>query len=98
MADLAVKAVDALSKEQLAQARAIYEAAFSPDLRVPFSDLTRPGDVDQTFVALQGELPAGIAALRLLGSVRWSFLRYFAITAERRSQGLGGQFWQLLRQ
>jgi len=32
----------------------------------------------------------------LLGSVQWSFLRYFAIAGERRSKGLGRQFWQLL--
>ena len=41
-------------------------------------------------------MPAGVAALRLLGSVQWSFLRYFAITGERRSQGLGRRFWRLL--
>jgi len=32
----------------------------------------------------------------LLGSVQWSFLRYFAIAGERRSKGLGRQFWHLL--
>ena len=96
MARLVVKPVDALSGGQLARVRAIYEDAFSPDLRVPFRELTQTGDADQTFVAMDGQAPVGVAALRLLGSAGWSFLRYFAIAGERRSQGLGRQFWPLL--
>jgi len=96
MADLVVKRIEALDEEQLVQVQVIYEEAFSPDLRVPFSELTRPGEADQTFVAMDGTAPAGVAALRLLRSVDWSFLRYFAITGKRRSQGLGRQFWQFL--
>jgi hypothetical protein len=98
MTGLAVEPIDALSHEQLARVREIYEDAFRPELRVPFGELTRPGDIDQTFVALEDTAPAGFAALRLLGSVEWSFLRYFAIAGERRGQGLGRQFWQLLHQ
>lgn len=98
MADLVVKRIEALDEEQLVQVQVIYEEAFSPDLRVPFSELTRPGEADQTFVAMDGTTPAGVAALRLLRSVDWSFLRYFAITGKRRSQGLGHQFWQFLNQ
>jgi hypothetical protein len=96
MAGLVAEPISVLSEEQLAQLRAIYEDAFNPDLRVPFSELTTPGIADQTFVAMTGGAPAGVAALRLLGSVQWSFLRYFAIAGKRRSQGLGRQFWQLL--
>jgi GNAT superfamily N-acetyltransferase len=98
MAGLVVRPVDALSEEQLACLQAIYEGAFSPDLRVPFRELTRSGHVDQTFVALEGDAPAGFAALRRLGTVEWSFLRYFAVAGERRSQGIGRRFWQLLQQ
>ena len=98
MAGLVVRPVDTLSEEQLARVQAIYEDAFSPDLRVPFTELTRRSQTDQTFVALEGNAPAGFAALRRLGSVEWSFLRYFAIAGERRSQGLGRQFWQLLHE
>ena len=96
MARLVVRPVGELSGGQLARVRAIYEEAFSPDLRVPFRDLTQVGDADLTFVAMDGQAPAGIAALRLLGSARWSFLRYFAIAGDRRSQRLGRQFWQLM--
>jgi hypothetical protein len=96
MADLVVVPVHELNGGQLARVRAIYEGAFSPDLRVPFGELTQAGDVDQTFAAMEGEVPAGLAALRLLGSAGWSFLRYFAISKERQGQGLGGQFWPLL--
>lgn len=96
MADVVVERVEALDPEQLIGVRMIYEEAFSPALRVPFGELTRPGEADQTFVVMDGRAPAGVAALRLLRSADWSFLRYFAITGNRRSQGLGHQFWQLL--
>jgi hypothetical protein len=96
MAGLAVRRTDALSEEQLVQAQAIYEGAFSPELRVPFGELARPGRADQAFVAMEGQALAGVAALRLLRSVEWSFLRYFAIAEERRSRGLGRRFWRLL--
>ena len=98
MAGLVVKSVDTLSEEQLARTQVIYEGAFSQDLRVPFSELTRHDHADLTLVAMDGSAPAGVAALRRLGSVEWSFLRYFAIAGERRSQGLGRRFWQLLHQ
>jgi hypothetical protein len=93
---LVVQPADTLSEDQLGRVRAIYEDAFSQDLRVPFSELIQPGSADQMLVAMDGNVPAGFAALRLLRSVEWSFLRYFAIAGERRSQGLGRQFWQLL--
>ncbi len=96
MASLIVKPVDALSEDQLGAVQAIYEGAFSPDLRVPFSELAWPGSADQMLVAMDGQVAAGFAALRRLRSVEWSFLRYFAIAGERRSQGLGSQFWQLV--
>lgn len=96
MTELTIRPIDALTVRQLARVQAIYEGAFSQDLRVPFTDLTQPGDVDQTFVAMDGEGPTGLAALRLLRSADWTFLRYFAIDSERRSQGLGRHFWQLL--
>lgn len=96
MAGVVVNPIDALSDGQLAQVQVIYEEAFSPNLRVPLSELTRPCDADRTFVAMEGTVPAGLAAFRLLSSVGWSFLRYFAISRQRRSQGLGRQFWQLL--
>jgi hypothetical protein len=95
-ARLDVRPVGALSGGQLAGVRAIYEGGFGPDLRVPFGELTLTGDADLTFVAMDGQVPAGVAALRRLGSARWSFLRYFAIAGDRRGQGLGRQFWPLL--
>jgi hypothetical protein len=96
MADLVATSVGGLRESQLAQVQAIYAEAFASELRVPFWELTAPGGVDQTFVAMENSEPVGLAALRLLGSVQWSFLRYFAIDGRRRSQGLGRQFWQLV--
>jgi hypothetical protein len=49
-------------------------------------------DADQMCVALEGTMPAGFAALKLLGSVDWTFLRYFAIDRRRQGQGLGHEF------
>ena len=72
MAGLVVKPIDALSEEQLAHVQVIYAGA-QPDLRVPFRELTRHGDADQTFVAMEGNAPAGFAALRRLGSVNGHF-------------------------
>jgi GNAT superfamily N-acetyltransferase len=97
VAGLVVTSVAALSDEQLARVQVIYEEAFAPDLRVPFAELSQPGHADQMFVALDGTLPAGFAALRLLESVDWTFLRYFAISRERQGQGLGRELWKLLR-
>ena len=81
MASLVLEPAGALSAEQLARVRVIYEDAFGSHLRVPFAELTRAGDVDRTFVALEGPAAVGFAALRRLGSVRWSYLRYFAVAA-----------------
>lgn len=97
MGSLVVRTAGALSHADGARVEAIYEGAFIADLRVPFGELTRPGDADQMFVALAGGTPVGFAAFRLLGSVGWSFLRYFAIDRERRGQGLGREFWRLLQ-
>jgi len=97
VAGLVVTSVAGLSDEQLARVRMIYEEAFAADLRVPFGELSQPGDADQMFVALEDSMPAGFAALRLLGSVDWTFLRYFAIGRERQGKGLGREFWKLLR-
>jgi hypothetical protein len=70
-AGLVVKAVDSLNEDQLAQVQAIYDSAFSPDMRAPFTELTRPGRAGQMLVAMEGKVPAGFAALRLLSSLPW---------------------------
>jgi Acetyltransferase (GNAT) family len=97
VAGLVVTSVDRLSDQQLARVRMIYDEAFAADLRVPFDELSQPGDGDLMLVAFEGTMPAGFAALRLLGSVDWTFLRYFAIGRERQGQGLGREFWKLLQ-
>jgi GNAT superfamily N-acetyltransferase len=96
VAELVVKTISALRREQITRVQLIYETAFVPDLRVPFSELTEPGGDDRAFVALDGPEPVGFSALRLLGSAQWSFLRYFAVARQRRRQGIGRRFWRLL--
>ena len=86
MAACSVVPIRALTGAQLARIGNIYAEAFSPDLRVPFRELTAEGDIDRTLVALDGRAAVGFAALRLLRSVEWSFLRYFAIDAGRRGR------------
>jgi len=97
MTGLGITSVGGLSDQQLSQVRVIYEEAFAADLRVPFGELSQPDDANQMFVAVDGTMPVGFAALRLLGSVDWTFLRYFAVGLGRQSQGLGREFWQLVR-
>jgi hypothetical protein len=96
VAGLVATSISGLNESQVARLHAIYAEAFASELRVPFRELTAPGRADQTFVAMENAEPLGLASLRLLGSVRWSFLRYFAITRNRRSQGVGRQFWRLI--
>jgi hypothetical protein len=96
MAAVTVTPIGALSGDQVAAIGRIYEGAFRADQRVPFGELTVTGDADQTFAAMTGAVPAGLAAFRLLGSAGWTFLRYFAIDTGRRSTGLGREFWRLL--
>jgi Acetyltransferase (GNAT) family len=95
MGTLEIAAIGALSQAQLRQVREIYEEAFPPALRVPFDELITTGELDQMLLALDGSAPAGFASLRLLPSAEWTFLRYFAVAAPRRSQGAGRRFWQL---
>lgn len=92
MSELEVAPIGALSQGQLQTVREIYEEAFPAALRVPFAELTKTGEADRTFVALDRAGPAGFASLRMLPSASWTFLRYFAVAARRRSQGAGRQF------
>jgi len=87
-----------LSGAQRMRVAAIYADSFSRALRVPFAGLSEPAAANRMLVALDGQVPVGFAALRLLGSVGWSFLRYFAIDRARRSQGSGREFWPILQQ
>jgi Acetyltransferase (GNAT) family len=97
MGKLEIAAIGALNQAQLRQVREIYDEAFPPALRVPFADLIKTGELDQMHVALDGSEPAGFASLRMLPSAEWTFLRYFAVAAPRRSQGAGRRFWQLVQ-
>jgi hypothetical protein len=87
-----------LDRQHLASVRAIYHEAFAGHLRVPFEELAQPGPRDAFLVALDRGHPVGFAALRLLDSAGWVFLRYFAISAHRRREHLGHRFWSTMRQ
>jgi acetyltransferase (GNAT) family protein len=87
---------DALAGPELTSVNAIYEEAFPAHLRVPFAELATTGARDALHVAVDASTPVGFAAVRLLDSVGWVFLRYFAIAADRRGERLGRALWELL--
>jgi hypothetical protein len=86
----------ALDQQQFTAARTIYSDAFPAHLRVPFEELAGTGPHDQLHVALDGAVPVGFAAVKRLEPAGWVFLRYFAISAERRRQRLGQVLWTLM--
>jgi hypothetical protein len=94
--DLQVRPVSELDRGQLGQLELAYEQAFPARLRVPLAELTAPGRRDQVLAGLVGDVVAGFAALRLLDTVGWVFLRYYAVAAQWRRQRLGLRLWQLL--
>jgi GNAT superfamily N-acetyltransferase len=79
------------------QARAVYEAGFPAAVRAPFAELlaVRADERTQLLLAADDEV-LGLTLVRDLGDTRWSFLRYFVVTAERRGQGVGGRMWAAL--
>lgn len=85
-----------LTRGQFDRVTEIYEQAFAPRHRVPFAQLAATGPGDMLVAALEGSEPVGFAALRVLDAGGWTFLRYYAIAAERRGAGLGQRFWRLL--
>jgi len=96
MNSLITRPSDALAGPELASVNAIYEEAFPAHLRVPFAELATTGPRDALHVAVDNNAPVGFAAVRMLDSVGWVFLRYFAIAAERRGERLGRALWELL--
>jgi GNAT superfamily N-acetyltransferase len=81
----------------LEAAREIYEAGFPPAVRAPFRDLVdaRPDERMQLLLDGAGQV-LGVALVRDLGETRWTFLRYFVVTARRRGQGIGSRLWSAL--
>ncbi len=96
MNSLTARRADELPGAQFAAVRAIYEDAFPARHRVPFAGLAQTGPHDAMHVALDGDMPVGFAAVKLLDSVGWVFLRYFAIDAARRRERLGRSLWEML--
>ena len=97
MRDFRVEHAGELTGSQFARVAEIYEEAFEPHHRLPFAELAATGPADMLVAAVEGDEPVGFAALRLLGTTSWVFLRYYGIAADRRGTGLGQRFWQLLR-
>lgn len=93
---LTARRADELAAAQFAAVRAIYEDSFPARHRVPFAGLARSGPLDAMHVVLDEDAPVGFAAVKLLDSVGWVFLRYFAIDAARRRERLGRSLWELL--
>lgn len=95
-AELQLRPVAELDRRQLGQLGQIYEQAFPAHLRVPLTELAAAGPQDQMLVGLVGDVVVGFAALRLLNTADWAFLRYYGVATRRRRQRLGLRFWHLL--
>lgn len=95
--DLRVARVAELSAGQVAGVSDIYRQAFPPQLRVPFAGLAAGGPGELFLAGLDGEVPVAFAAFMRLDKHGWVFLRYFGVAADRRRQGAGRRFWNLLR-
>jgi len=94
--ELQVHPVAELDGRQLGQLELVYAQAFPAHLRVPLPELAAPGPQDQLLAGLLGDDVAAFAALRLLETVGWVFLRYYGVATQRRRRRLGLRFWQLL--
>lgn len=94
--DMSYPTLSELTPEQVDAVRVIYEEAFPAWQRDPFEALVL-GDADPSRVQIamvdRGNVLA-LAILSRLQSVPWWFLEYFAVTHERRDQGLGGLLWE----
>src|SRR5215472_2199599 len=95
-AELQLRPAAELIRNQLGQLELAYAQAFPASLRVPLPELAAPSPQDQLLAGLAGDEVTGFAALRLLDTVGWVFLRYYAVATNRRRQRLGLRFWQLL--
>lgn len=88
-----------LDRSQCDAVRALFEEAFPPQEREPFSDLAardRDGGA-ATVILADGGQPAALAVTSCLTSAGWSYLEYFAVTAGRRGSGVGGELWRAVR-
>jgi GNAT superfamily N-acetyltransferase len=93
-----LETVDTLSPDALTDLRQIYEEGFPPHERADFAAVTVERRADELALALVGDWgeARGFALLRPLGGTGWMYLRYLVVDGARRSQGLGGQLWELL--
>jgi len=94
--ELQVRPVSELDRRQLGQLELVYAQAFPVHLRVPLPELAAPGPQDQLLAGLLGDDVVAFAALRLLDTVGWVFLRYYGVATQRRRQRLGLRFWRSL--
>src|ERR1700744_130880 len=94
---LSLEPVDPLSPAAMPGLQQIYEGGFPPNERADFATLTTQRRDDEVALALASDgQPYGFALLRPLGGTGWMYLRYLVVDGARRSQGLGGQLWELL--
>ncbi|SDN43848.1 GNAT family N-acetyltransferase [Allokutzneria albata] len=94
MGQLRIRPLHKLSDDQFDVVQDIFEQAYPDWLRLSIDELDGGKGSDRIAVAgMLGEVPVGFAAVRVLPRSGWSFLRYFAITPDRRREGLGRRMW-----
>jgi GNAT superfamily N-acetyltransferase len=79
--------------------RALYEASFPASVRAPWSHLVEHRADERFVVLIDGDAtPVGMALVRRLGKTRMAFVRYLAVTPDRRDRGLGTQLVAQVRE
>jgi GNAT superfamily N-acetyltransferase len=100
MADLSCSSLRDLDDRQRDSVRSIFEEAFPAWEREPFDDLVgrEATGIATPVVMMDSGQPAALAVTSRIDSVQWSYLEYFAVAADRRGHGLGGQLWHAVLQ
>jgi len=69
---------------------AIYDASFPASVRAEWSTISHHRD-DEELLILEEDAPVAFALIRHLGDTSFTFVRYFAVDATRRSAGYGAR-------
>jgi GNAT superfamily N-acetyltransferase len=96
MADLTCSSLRDLDDRQRDSVRSIFEEAFPAWEREPFDDLAsrEATGIGTPVVMVDSGQPVALAVTSCIDSVGWSYLEYFAVAADRRGRGVGGQLWR----
>jgi GNAT superfamily N-acetyltransferase len=98
MAHLRCSSLQDLENWQRDAVRSVFEEAFPVWEREPFGDLAgrEAAGAATPVILVDGGQPVALAVTSRLDRVQWSYLEYFAVAADRRGHGVGGQLWRAM--